>query len=250
MIYQSQELIVSTEFSACGGNNMLEDGLSYPVRGDWVGRILIGGVLGFLSVLLFPVFLLMGYWVRVLEKTVAGDDEPPEFDEWGDLFVKGMIGTVIGLAYAIVPTIVYSIAVLGLIGTGIGIGGDGGSFLAGIGFVTIFASIPLVLLIYYIVPAALTNYAREGTIGAAFDVSAIKPVLLSVDYLMATLFPMGVAVALMIVNSILAVTVIGMVLVPFIGFYANVAIFRMFGNAFAKVSATATSQSATASASV
>lgn len=53
---------------------MLEDGLSYPVRGDWVGRILIGGGLVLLSVLLFPAILLTGYWIQVLEKTVAGDE--------------------------------------------------------------------------------------------------------------------------------------------------------------------------------
>ncbi|SER58703.1 DUF4013 domain-containing protein [Natrinema salaciae] len=229
---------------------MLEDGLSYPVRGDWIGRILIGGVLSFLSVLLFPIFILMGYWVRVLEKTIAGEDEPPEFNDWGDLFVKGAIGTVIGLAYAIVPTIVYSVVVFGLIGVGAGIGGDGGGLIAGLGFMTMFAIIPLMLLIYYIVPAGLTNYAREGSIGAAFDINAIKPILLSTEYLAAVLFPMAVAVVLMIVNTILVFTVVGTVLVPFVGFYANVAIFRMFGSAFAKVGLTSTSRSASAPSSI
>lgn len=229
---------------------MLEDGLSYPVRGDWVGRILIGGVLSFLSVLLLPVFILMGYWVRVLEETIAGEEEPPEFNDWGDLFTKGVIGTVIALAYAIVPTIAYSVVVFGLIGVGAGIGGDGGGLIAGLGFVTMFAIIPLMLLIYYIVPAGLTNYAREGTIGAAFDISAMKPILLSAEYLAAVLFPMAVAVALMIVNSVLIFTVIGAVLVPFVGFYSNVAIFRMFGNAFAKVERTSASRSASAPSSV
>lgn len=208
--------------------------------------MIIGGVLSFFSFLLLPVFILTGYWVRVLEKTGAGDEEPPEFTEWGDLFVKGVVGTVIGLAYAIVPTVLYTVVVFGLVGVGAGIGGDGGGLIAGIGLMTMFAIIPLMLLIYYIVPAGLTNYAREGSIEAAFDIGAIKPVLLSGEYLMATLFPMAVAVVLMIVNSILAATVIGMVLVPFVGFYANVAIFRMFGKAFAKVSATSTSRSTAA----
>jgi len=226
---------------------MLEDGLSYPVRGDWVGRILIGGGLAFLSALLFPAILLTGYWVRVLEKTVAGDESPPEFTEWGDLFVKGLAGTAIGLAYAIVPTVIYSVVVFGLIGVGLGLGGDGGGLIAGIGFMTVFASIPLMLIIYYIVPAGLTNYAREGSISAAFDMSAIKPVLLSTDYLLAALFPMAVAVVLMIVNSALILTVVGALLVPFVGFYANVAIFRMFGQAFATATTTGTSRSTSAS---
>jgi len=45
---------------------MLEDGLSYPVRGDWIGRTIIGAVLGFLSFLVLPAVFLMGYFVRVL----------------------------------------------------------------------------------------------------------------------------------------------------------------------------------------
>jgi len=69
---------------------MLEDGLSYPIRGDWIGRIIIiGGVLGFLSVLLLPAFVIVGYLVRVLEQTIDGEDVPPEFDDWGDLLMKG-----------------------------------------------------------------------------------------------------------------------------------------------------------------
>jgi branched-chain amino acid transport system permease protein len=38
---------------------MLEDGLSYPIRGDWIGRIVIGGILGLLSVLLLPAFVIV-----------------------------------------------------------------------------------------------------------------------------------------------------------------------------------------------
>lgn len=60
---------------------VIEDGLSYPMREDWVGRIVIGGVLGLLSVLVIPTFAVFGYLVRVLERTVAGDGVPPAFDD-------------------------------------------------------------------------------------------------------------------------------------------------------------------------
>lgn len=51
---------------------MLEDGLSYPARGEWIGRTIIGGVLGFLGVFLLPLVVLMGYFVRVLERAISG----------------------------------------------------------------------------------------------------------------------------------------------------------------------------------
>lgn len=228
---------------------MLEDGLSYPVRGDWIGRMLIGSVLTFFSFFVLPVVFVMGYFVRVLETTVGGQEEPPAFEEWGDLFVKGIVATVIGLVYSVVPVIAYLVVVFGLLGVGTGIGGDGGGILAGLGLMTMFAAIPLLLLIYYVVPAALTNYAREGEIGAAFDFQAIKPVVLSVEYLMAVLFPLFVSFAVWIVITVLAVTVVGLLLVPFVYFYANVAIFRMFGSAFVQVSSTGTRDPTTSAAS-
>ena len=215
---------------------MLEDGLSYPVRGDWIGRVIIGGVLGFFSWLILPAFLLMGYLVRVLGTTAAGAEEPPEFTGWGDMLVKGVVATVIALAYAIVPFIVYGIFVSVVVGTGGLIGGEAGGLLAGVGILAAFAFIPVLFLVYYAVPAALTAYAVEEDAGAAFSVAKLKPTLLSVDYLVAMLMPIVVAVVLWILTGILAITVIGLLLVPFLQFYGQVAVFRMFGSAFASVS--------------
>ncbi|GAB7008572.1 DUF4013 domain-containing protein [Halorubrum trueperi] len=217
---------------------MLEDGLSYPVRGDWVGRILIGGVLGFLSILVLPAFAIFGYLVRVLERTVAGDDVPPEFDDWGDLLVKGIVATVIGFAYAIVPLIAYGILVTVVFGTGAGIGGDVGALIGVVGVLLALLFLPVLFLIYYAVPAALTAYAARGEMSAAFDVGLLKPTLLSTEYLLAVLTPFVVAVIVFVVTLVLTATVIGGVLVPFVQFYGQVAIFRMFGSAFASVNDT------------
>lgn len=211
---------------------MLEDGLSYPVRGDWIGRVIIGGVLGFLSWLVIPAFLLFGYFVEVLESTVAGEETPPEFEEWGDLLVRGIVATVIALAYVILPMIAYALFVMVVIGTGGVIGGDAGALIGGLGLLAALAFIPVVFLAYYAVPAALTAYAVRDDAAAAFDIGLLKPTLLSVDYLVAVLMPLVVAFVLWIATGILAVTVIGLMLVPFVQFYGQVAVFRMFGIAF------------------
>ena len=88
---------------------MLEDGLSYPFRGEWVGRLIIGGVLSFFSVLLIPVIFVNGYLYRVIAQTVtAGDDTPPEFNQWGELAIKGVGVTVIAVVYAFVPLVLYT----------------------------------------------------------------------------------------------------------------------------------------------
>ena len=212
---------------------MLEDGLSYPVRGDWVGRIIIGGVLGLLSVLVIPTFAVFGYLVRVLERTVAGDDEPPEFDDWGDLLAKGVVGVLITLAYSIVPVLLYGVFVTVVVGLGSGIGGDLGTLIGFTGALLALAFIPVLFLIYYAVPAALTAYAARGEIGAAFDVGLLKPTLLSLEYFLAVLMPIVVAILVFVLSVVLLATIVGAVLIPLVQFYGQVAIFRMFGTAFA-----------------
>lgn len=222
---------LSVGFVSCSG--MLEDGLSYPVRGDWIGRVIIGGVLGFFSWLVLPAFVLFGYLVEVLESTVAGDETPPEFTEWGTLFVRGIVGTAIALAYAFVPLFAYAAFVFVVIGAGGAIGGDAGTLIGGLGILAALAFVPVLFLIYYAVPAALTAYAVEGRAGAAFDPSLLKPTLFSVEYLVAVFMPLVVTFVLWVATAVLAITVVGLLLVPFLQFYGQVAIFRMFGAAFA-----------------
>ncbi|MFP4531022.1 MAG: hypothetical protein ACLFNC_07005 [Halodesulfurarchaeum sp.] len=49
---------------------MLEDGLSYPARGDWIGRINIDSVPGFAVFLVLLLLALDGYQYRVMEGTI------------------------------------------------------------------------------------------------------------------------------------------------------------------------------------
>ena len=215
---------------------MLEDGLSYPVRGDWLGRTLIGGVLGLLSVFVIPTVVVLGYLVRVLETTVEGAEEPPAFEDWGTLLVRGVVASVIVLAYTLVPLLAYLVVLTVFFGAGGVIGGDVGAIVGVAGALAALGLIPVVLVVYYAVPAALTAYATRGSTGAAFDVSVLKPVLLRSEYLIAVLAPLVVAVLLWIVTAVLAVTIVGLLLVPFVQFYRQVAVFRMFGTAFATAS--------------
>ncbi|RJX43625.1 hypothetical protein DM826_05075 [Halonotius aquaticus] len=214
---------------------MLEDGFSYPLRGEWVGRTIIGGILGYFSVLILPAIILYGYFVEVLRTTARGRDEAPEFDDWGEMIKDGVIGLVISIVYAIIPFGIVGIISTVFLGGGAALGGDGGGALAGLGFLTLLLLIPLVFVIYYIVPAAITAYATEDKISAAFSFSILKPILLNGSYFIAVLTPVLVAVVIWIATTVLAITVIGLLLVPFLQFYGQVAIFRMFGLAYRDV---------------
>ena len=215
---------------------MLEEGLSYPLNGDSaLGRIIIGGLLGFGSFLIIPAFALMGYLVWVLGGAARGDEEPPAFENWGEMLVDGLKATAVSLVYGIVPFALVFVSVFTIAGGGAA-GSDTAMGLFGsIGLIGILVSILAMFVLYYLIPAALTNMALEDSFEAAFDFGTIKQAVLSADYLIAWLIPFALAFLVNVVVFVLAITVVGLLLVPFLQFYVQVAAFYMFGAAFGKV---------------
>ena len=57
---------------------IISDSIKYP-SSNW-GKVLILGIITIASVLIIPVFLLIGYVFRIIKATLAGIDELPEFD--------------------------------------------------------------------------------------------------------------------------------------------------------------------------
>jgi len=66
---------------------IVNDAIRYP-SSDWK-KVIILGVLIIASILILPVFLVMGYGFRALKASIAGFDELPEFDEWGECSSMG-----------------------------------------------------------------------------------------------------------------------------------------------------------------
>jgi hypothetical protein len=214
---------------------MLEDGLGYPVRGDWIGRIIIGGVLGFFSFLVLPIFAIQGYLFKVMEGTIAGEDTPPAFTDWGELLVRGIGVTVIGIAYSVLPVLAYGFVAFSFLGVGGYVGGDAGGLLAGVGVLSFFLLLPVLLFVYYVIPAAVANYASTGELASGFAFSEILSVVTTGEYLLAVLLPIVVGVVLVLAAFVLAITVVGVLFIPFLEFYGQVAVFRMFGSAYRSV---------------
>lgn len=221
---------------------MFGDALRFPIAGDSaVKTILIGGVLGFLGFLLIPIFFVQGYLVRVLRVAVEGGEEPPEFDEWGDMLVDGLKLFVISIAYFIVPTILLFVALFAVIGTvavSPGAPSDvGAGAIAGAGFVgilLILVAILLFLVAVYFLPAAAANFARHDDLGKAFEFGTIIDAALSADYFVAAVIALVISLIAGIVSSILFAIFIGIILAPFISFYAQVATYYVMARGYAK----------------
>lgn len=215
---------------------MLEDGLSYPMKGEsGLARILIGGLLGVVSILIVPAFALAGYLVWVLAGAARGEPEPPAFEDWGTMIVDGLKATAVTVVYGLVPFFLIFLSIFVFAG-GAGSGSDtAAGVLGGLGLLGMLLSFVAMVLLYYLIPAALTNMALEDSFGAAFDFGTIKRAVLSADYLIAWLIPFVIAFVVNVLVFFLAVTIIGLVFVPFVQFYVQVAVFYMFGTAFGKV---------------
>lgn len=154
---------------------IISDSLSYPSQ-DWK-KVLIFGILFLISFLIIPAFLVMGYFFRVLKGSIAGFDELPDFDEWGEMFIDGLKIFVVQFVYFLIPAIVILIGVWASIASmsvtdagsmtnpGLVFGLMGGTAIIGI---------ILAIILGLIASIAIANMAlNNGEFGAAFRFSEI-----------------------------------------------------------------------------
>ncbi|WP_254545202.1 DUF4013 domain-containing protein [Halomarina pelagica] len=207
---------------------MITEALTYLRRSDSAARtVVIGILLSFLSFLVIPAFLVMGYTVRVIRAALT-DDEPPVFDEWGNLFVDGLKAFLIGVGYFVIPVafVVLAVGADLVVANVSGLaGGILGAILAVVGIV-------LVLALWYVFPVGLARFARTGRMGSAFQFGEIRPVALTSTYAVAWLLALVVsAVAGAVSNWLFSLSLLGVETLLALGltFYAGVVAAYLYG---------------------
>jgi len=221
-------------------NTDIETLAKYPMESeDWIKTVAIGGASLVFSFLVVPMFLVAGYLVRAIRAGMEGAEESPVFDEWGDLLKEGVVATVIGLVYQIIPIIVVGVFVGGSV-LAIATGSNAG---AGVGMVGLlgglFVGWILALVFGYIGFAGVANYAKEGTFAAGFDVGVISDVVTSRAYLMAWVYVIALNIVVAIVVGVLnVVPVLGTIVGLFVTFYALVIAGWLWGSGFAEATDT------------
>ncbi|PSQ04340.1 hypothetical protein BRC97_11530 [Halobacteriales archaeon QS_6_71_20] len=214
---------------------MLEDALRYPVNGDdRVATLVIGGLLLVFSFLILPAFVLQGYLLRVLRSAVAGEPSAPSFTDWGELLVDGLKLLVVTLVYGIAIAVPFAVGML-VAGAGSLAGSDAGVAAFGlVGLLVLLAATAAAVVVAYVLPAAVTNLALEGSIGAAFDLDAIRDAAFSPKYLVGVL--LGVVLG-GVVNTVASPLVFLLVGIPLL-FYGQVVTYYCFGRGFAEATGT------------
>ncbi len=133
----------------------------------WVTKVLIGGLVNLIPIVNFAT---VGYGVRALKNTADGEERPlPDWGEFGDLFVKGLMVVVGALIYAIPIFLLTAMAAIVAAVAGSGSNQDAVSGVlslctAGLTCVQVIYSILLGLWL----PAAVVGYAMTGEFAAFF----------------------------------------------------------------------------------
>jgi hypothetical protein len=213
---------------------------------DWIQKVLIGGIINIIPII---NFLSSGYNLKVMGGAIEGRSEMPEWRDWGNLFVKGLIAFVISIVYMIIPIGVILISLGGMVFTifsellppflsggaehvysrdpGMAIGAIAGA----IGGILI--GLVLMLIFGFLVPMALAMFIKEDNLGAAFRFGEVISRIRSVfgDYLTVYLILIVLWIILGLFGS---VPVLGFFIVMFGGFYIAVIGSNMFGKVYAR----------------
>ena len=203
--------------------------LKFPLDDqNWIVKILIGTVL-----MIIPIvnFMPIGYVYNIFKK-VLNKEEPslPEWEGWGDLFIRGLMVFLIMLVYIIVPWIIL------MIGTGLMTAGanNNSGALTGLGGFVMFIGGLLYLIVAILVPFAIAHYAKNNEeFGAIFKFGDIIGNFFKVigDYLLAIVVMIGI---LFVLGLIGVIPILGWIIGFLAIFYVMVVMYTLLAMAIQK----------------
>lgn len=154
----------------------------------WLNKVLIGGLFYMAALLLVGIFFVGGYLARVVRNIVAGVETPlPEWDDIGGYFSEGLRLFAVGIVYALPLMLVYGVMVGG--GALLGASGSEGMRQVSAGMMSCGGclALPLGLVLYIFLPAAMLFTIVDQRFGAAFEFGRIWSFIRAnaVNYLLA-----------------------------------------------------------------
>lgn len=214
---------------------MIRRAFRYPTSGEHgVGAVLVGGglllfatgfaVFGlfllFIPVLLAPVFYvaLRGYYVRVIRWTTRhpGSDPPP-FDDWNQLLVDGLQATIVSCIYWIPAVVLFVLAaVVG--GITVALTPDTPDPVAqSVAGLLVLAGILYLVVMAYVLPAAVATFAYHDDFFAAFRLGPIARGVFTEDYVVGWIFTVVYRLVALPVVLLLSLVLVGFFLNAFVG---------------------------------
>lgn len=202
---------------------MVGDSFEYTkeaVLGKWVKWVLL------VIALILLAIPLMGYIMKVLR----GEKPAPEVEDWGTLIVDGIKYLIVAIIYMI-PVIIVA-AILMVVGFGAAMTGDPTAIMAGAGIALLGMLVVFVLaiIIGLFATIGVVRFARTGSIGEAFNFSAILATIAKIgwgSYIIALIvlivcgIVFGIVVGILMMIPILGVLIYLFLLPPWYIFCAR-----------------------------
>jgi hypothetical protein len=152
---------------------------------------------------------LMGYAMKVLR----GEKPAPEVNDWGTLFIDGIKYLIVSLIYAL-PIIIVWVLVMGASAAAI-MSGNYSAMMAAFGAVALGVLVMFVLAVIISVfeVIGIVRFARTGSIGEAFNISAILATINKIGWV-----PYIIALIVLIIVAIIVGIIVGiLMMIPYIG---------------------------------
>lgn len=198
----------------------------------WVVKVLVGGIL---SAIPIATFLVGGYMIEAVRNIALGTaDVLPEWDDWGQKFIRGVLSWLIDLVYNL-PTILVGLCLgMALSITGEGDNGNGLGAILSLCLGMPMALYGLVVALW--LPAARLRYALSDNVANAFQFREIWDFISANlgNYALAVVASVVAAVALALIGMVVAgVTCgLGLILFPFIGFVRYAIMAHLLGQVY------------------
>ena len=163
--------------------DIFSDSLGYPSKN--LKRVVVLGLSLLFSILIIPLFILFGYGLRVIRKSVEGETEPPAFDALGAMIVDGLKYLVAVIGYFLIPGILMGMGIMSAIASipSYDMMGGGASvitLLTGSGLFLL--GVLLSIVISVIANMGIANMAHTGKLGAAFRFGEILRIIGSIGW--------------------------------------------------------------------
>jgi len=209
------------------------ESIKYPTTdNDWIKKVVIGGILGMIPIV---NFIVQGYYLKILKGSIENKSGMPEWEDWGNLFIKGLIVFIISIIYMLIPIIVISISVGGAILAAVSGGTE--AMIAAIGAAAggLLIAFILMLISLLLLLMALAIYAKEESFGSAFRFGEIINRIFSNfgSYILVYLVIIVLGIIVGIITGILnIIPYLGMVIAIFANFYIVAVAANMFGEVY------------------
>jgi hypothetical protein len=209
----------------------------------WIGKIAVGAVILFFSFLFIPIFFLVGYQIAVARNVLEGEEHPlPAWDNWGQLFMDGIVVSVAQLIYALPIVLLGLCSWLVFLVPALGAGSDLEEALAGGALIGFFAIMCIIILLgialAFVVPALYVQYVRSGNFGSMFRFAEVIEIARQnlADILITVVASIGGGLVLSVLISIALITICGGLILSYAGpVWLMVATAHLYGQIAANV---------------